>query len=297
MKIETITDFVTLADKLDYNSAAKKLFISVDELCQSISDLEEELGTALFINNAQDELELTKFGAIFAQGARAIEKQYDDIISRLNKAKGKPQRTMVIGTRYDAAKDESPYITRALRKFAPTITPVYTPLMHMALREKLETGEIDVAVGIVVEDRLYDGFNTICIDRDVYELVCPLDHPFAKRESVSLREIAQDSVILPSPKTMASMNKFFEGIFEDANIEMAPTASYDDVESLVLQIESGAGVSMVLSQRRSHYDDRVAFVPISDELPVARINLIWSEETEKRLPGDWLNAFKALEID
>ena len=297
MRISTITDFLTLADKLDYELAARKLFISVDELCQSISELEEELGISLFINNNRKEIELTRFGAIFARGAHRIEHEYEDTISLINQAKGKPMRTMIIGTRYNAAQDESPYITRALRKFAPNITPVYLPLMHMAVRDKLETDEIDVAVGIVVEDRLYDGYKTICIDRDVYELVCPLDHPFAKMESVTLEQIAKESVIIPSPKTMASMNMFFVDIFKNAGIDMAQEAYYDDVDSLIMQVESGEGVSMVLSQRRSHFDDRVAFVPIADELPVARINLIWAERTESRIPGEWLKAFEALSID
>ena len=56
MRISTITDFLTLADKLDYDLAARKLFISVDELCQSISELEEELGISLFINNNRNEI-------------------------------------------------------------------------------------------------------------------------------------------------------------------------------------------------------------------------------------------------
>ena len=297
MRISTITDFLTLADKLDYELAARKLFITVDELCQSISELEEELGISLFINNNRKEIELTRFGAIFARGAHRIEHEYEETISLINQAKGKPMRTMIIGTRYNAAQDESPYITRALRKFAPNITPVYMPLMHMAVRDKLETDEIDVAVGIVVEDRLYDGYKTVCIDRDVYELVCPLDHPFAKMESVTLEQIAKESVIIPSPKTMASMNMFFVDIFKNAGIDMAQEAYYDDVDSLIMQVESGEGVSMVLSQRRSHFDDRVAFVPIADELPVARINLIWAERTENRIPGDWLKAFEALSID
>ena len=297
MRISTITDFLTLADKLDYELAARKLFITVDELCQSISELEEELGISLFINNNRKEIELTRFGAIFARGAHRIEHEYEETISLINQAKGKPMRTMIIGTRYNAAQDESPYITRALRKFAPNITPVYMPLMHMAVRDKLETDEIDVAVGIVVEDRLYDGYKTVCIDRDVYELVCPLDHPFAKMESVTLEQIAKESVIIPSPKTMASMNMFFVDIFKNAGIDMAQEAYYDDVDSLIMQVESGEGVSMVLSQRRSHFDDRVAFVPIADELPVARINLIWAERTESRIPGDWLKAFEALSID
>ncbi len=297
MRISTITDFLTLADKLDYELAARRLFITVDELCQNISELEEELGTSLFINNARNEIELTRFGAIFARGAHRIEREYEETISLLNKAKGKPVRTMLIGTRYDAAQDESPYITRALRAFAPTITPVYMPLMHMALREKLQSGEIDVACGIVVEDRLYDGYKTVCIDRDIYELVCPLDHPFAKMESVTLEQIAKESVIIPSPKTMTSMNMFFLEVFKKAGVEMAQEAYYDDVDGLVLQIESGAGVSMVLSQRRSHFDDRVAFVPIADELPYARINLIWPESAESRIPGDWVKAFEALSIE
>lgn len=297
MRISTITDFLALADKLDYELAARKLFISVEDLCQSISELEEELGISLFINNNRNEIELTRFGAIFARGAHRIEHEYEDTISLINRAKGKPMRTMVIGTRYNAAQDESPYITRALRKYAPNITPVYTPLMHMGVREKLESGEIDVAVGIVVEDRLYDGYKTVCIDHDIYELVCPLDHPFAKMESVTLEQIAKESVIVPSPKSMASMNVFFTDIFKNAGIEMAQDAYCDDVDSLILQIESGAGVSMVLSQRRSHFDDRVAFVPIADKLPYARINLIWPERTEQRIPGDWLKAFEALSVE
>ena len=297
MDIQQITEFITLADKLDYALAAKKLFITEAELSEDITQLEEEIGTAMFINNARGEMTITEFGRIFLQGAKRIEHAYGNTISDINKAKGKPQRTLRIGYRYDASRDEMPYITRALGIYAPTIKPVYTPLEHMELREKLENGEIDVAIGIVVEDRLYDGYNTICIDKDVYELVAPKNHPFAVREAVTLKEIAEENVIIPSPTTMASMNMFFTNIFKDAGVDMVQSAYYDDVPGLVMQIEEGEGVSMVLSQRRSHFDDRVAFVPIADELPGARVNLIWAEATEQRIPGDWLKAFDAMKVE
>ena len=294
MEIKHIVEFIVLADKLDYELAAKKMFITESELCEDITSLEEELGTTLFMNNARGEMVLTELGSIFLKGATAIENKYGQTMSAINHAKGKPQRTLRVGYRYDAARDEMPYITRALNTLAPTIHPVYTPLEHMELRERLENKTIDVAIGIVVEERLYDGYKTVAIDHDVYEVVAPLDHPFAQMESVTLEQIAAENVIIPNPKTMASMNMFFTNIFKDAGVDMIQSSYYDDVPGLVLQIEEGEGVSMVLSQRRSHYEDRVAFIPIADPLPQATVNLIWAEETEERIPGDWLKAFEAM---
>lgn len=75
MTLQQLKYAITIADSKSMNEAAKKLFISQPSLSSSIHDLEEEIGTELFIRNNRGVVP-TPDGLEFIGYARQVVEQY-----------------------------------------------------------------------------------------------------------------------------------------------------------------------------------------------------------------------------
>lgn len=84
MTLQQLKYTITIADSKSMNEAAKKLFISQPSLSSSIHDLEEEIGTELFIRNNRgvvptpDGLEFIGYARQVVEQYRLIEDRYVD---------------------------------------------------------------------------------------------------------------------------------------------------------------------------------------------------------------------------
>ena len=84
MTLQQLKYAITIADSKSMNEAAKKLFISQPSLSSSIHDLEEEIGTELFIRNNRgvvptpDGLEFIGYARQVVEQYRLIEDRYVD---------------------------------------------------------------------------------------------------------------------------------------------------------------------------------------------------------------------------
>lgn len=84
MTLQQLKYAITIADSKSMNEAAKKLFISQPSLSSSIHDLEEEIGTELFIRNNRgvvptpDGLEFIGYARQMVEQYRLIEDRYVD---------------------------------------------------------------------------------------------------------------------------------------------------------------------------------------------------------------------------
>ncbi len=84
MTLQQLKYAITIADSKSMNEAAKKLFISQPSLSSSIHDLEEEIGTELFIRNNRgvvptpDGLEFIGYARQVVEQYRLIEERYVD---------------------------------------------------------------------------------------------------------------------------------------------------------------------------------------------------------------------------
>lgn len=84
MTLQQLKYAITIADSKSMNEAAKKLFISQPSLSSSIHDLEEEIGTELFIRNNRgvvptpDGLEFIGYAKQVVEQYRLIEDRYVD---------------------------------------------------------------------------------------------------------------------------------------------------------------------------------------------------------------------------
>ena len=114
MDLKQMEYFITIADAGSISSAAKLLHMSQPPLSIQIKNLEEELGTTLFLRDSRH-ITLTESGKIFykrAQGILALCKATTDEISDINK-----KRAFHIGITPTTVSFFLPYLKELYKKY------------------------------------------------------------------------------------------------------------------------------------------------------------------------------------
>lgn len=83
MEIRQLNYFITVAETKNYSHAAKSLFVTQPTLSQSIKKLEQELNTALFIQNGR-QLQLTEAGEILYQRGKTLLKDFNLLLEEIH---------------------------------------------------------------------------------------------------------------------------------------------------------------------------------------------------------------------
>ncbi|WP_405177431.1 LysR substrate-binding domain-containing protein [Nocardia sp. NBC_01377] len=175
--------FAAVAQELHFARAAKSLNTSRQRLSRTVLDLEEELGTKLFVPGAQP-TELTEDGREFLAAAPGL-----------------------IDAAEASAAQQAPDTDAGLRVgFAPGVTVSKwtriwgerfpeTPLRVVALtaadqEDALREDRVDMCFVRLPIDR--DGLNAIPLYREVPVVVVPKDHPISVFTEVSTADLADE---------------------------------------------------------------------------------------------------------
>ncbi|WP_067808740.1 LysR family transcriptional regulator [Nocardia beijingensis] len=175
--------FVAVAQELHFARAAKSLHISRQKLSHTVIDLENELGTKLFVPGAQP-TQLTDDG-------RELLEQAREILARAE----------------SAARRDEPEVPAALRVgFVPGVTvskwtriwaerfpdvPLEVSALAQADQEAaLRTGRVDMCFVRLPIDR--EGLSAIPLYREVPVVVVQKEHPLSVFDEVRMADLADE---------------------------------------------------------------------------------------------------------
>ncbi|MVU79041.1 LysR family transcriptional regulator [Nocardia sp. ET3-3] len=175
--------FVAVAEELHFARAARGLGISRQRLSGTVIELEEELGTKLFVPGAQP-TQLSPDGQEVLSEARALIAAADAAEPRVESAATDRLRVgFVPGV--TVTKWERIWADR-FPDIALTLTPIPMKEQEQALRE----GAVDMCFVRLPIDR--EGMSAIPLYRELPVVVVPKDHPIALFEQVATKDLADE---------------------------------------------------------------------------------------------------------
>ncbi|MFC5834420.1 LysR family transcriptional regulator [Nonomuraea insulae] len=265
--------FLTLAEELHFGRTAEHLRVSTSRVSQTIAKLERRVGVPLF-NRTSRRVELSTVGRqlyeevrpAWTQIATAFERAIDTgrgLTGTLRVAfVGAAAGQLLIGTT-ELFRAREPGCEVRLRE--AQMAEVF-PLLY--------DGEIDIGLATFPVDQPGIVSGPVLVS-ETRMLAVPSQHPFARRTSVSLEDLARVRV-LQLPDTVP------DSLREDRTprttpsgrpIEHGPaTATFNEMLTL---IGAGQGVFPVGAQSRRYYArPDVAYIPFSDAPPL-RWGLHW----------------------
>ena len=191
MTIRHLKIFVEVVDCGKMSTAASKLFIAQPTVSQAIKELEEHYGCLLF-ERLSKRLYLTDKGKRLLFFARSVVKQFEDLEEMML------SDNYVDKIRIGATNTVGNCILGDIIKVFKKSNPQYEVYSCVGntkgIEEKLLKSELDIGIveGVVKSQDLI----TIPEVNDFLVLICSTDHPLAKKDTVKLEELKNESFIM-----------------------------------------------------------------------------------------------------
>src|ERR1700678_169387 len=195
MELQQLRYFCAIADTGSFTRAAQHTHVSQPSLSQQIRKLEDELGARL-LDRLGRTVQLTELGRSFLPRARAVLRDLEAARSDVVEKKASISGPIAVGVIPTIAPYFLPPVLAAFTRKYPearvTVVEEITPL----LLERLRAGTTDVAIaGLPVQARSHD-FQAFPLRVEKLFAVLPKKHSLAKRRTVSLEELQDDTFVL-----------------------------------------------------------------------------------------------------
>lgn len=188
MTIRHLRIFIEVVKSGSMSAAASKLFISQPTVSQAIRELEEHYGVLLF-DRLNRRLYITDAGKKLFSYAKGVVKQFDELEEKMLDVNKKEK--IKIGSTITVGECILSDIVNRLTKKEPKIE-VYSYMNNTQLIEsKLLNSEIDIGI-VEGEIKSPDLISTPEV-KDYLVLICSPQHPFAKKKTIKLEELADEN--------------------------------------------------------------------------------------------------------
>jgi DNA-binding transcriptional LysR family regulator len=200
MELRHIRYFLTIAEEGSFTKAAEKLCIAQPPLSRQIRDLEEELGTPLFVRKARG-LALTDAGQRFQQYARRIKQLSDQSIEDIQEMKDGLTGRLYLATVEGHAPELFAKWIHEFKKRYPLVEYEVWNGNSDDVIKRVHAGLNEVGVITLPYDE--EGLDGKLVYTEPWVAMIPQNHPLAKEKGdhIHLKKLAPYELIIPSRRS------------------------------------------------------------------------------------------------
>jgi LysR family transcriptional regulator, transcription activator of glutamate synthase operon len=261
--------FEAVARHSHVTRAAAELHIAQPALSKQISQLEQELGVALFDRVGRN-VRLTEAGEALLPHARSVLAQVEAARAEMDERVGLRRGRAVVGASPSVGTQLLPQTLAGFNQRYPGIEMRLHESGIQTLLEWLESGNVDVAI---VTLPVYDEALTVVpLFSEELVVVLPIGHRLSVLERISLHELRDDSWVL-SPKNYelreATLNACLEAGF-------TPRVVLDggEMDTLLRLVAAGVGVTIV-PRLAVQNNNNVVALQVTDMELKRSLGLVW----------------------
>ena len=276
MELRHLRYFVAAAETENVSQAATKLHVSQPALSRQISDLEEELGFALFERSAKA-VKLTAAGATFLKEARAVLQRADEAVVAARNVATRGRAEVHVGY---APSPTVRIMPAALRAFQAQYPDTRVKLHDLSTEEILagvREGKLQVGFLVRPSRGALRGLQFEELARDTMCLAVPPKHALARLRSVPLAQVAQEPLVAFGRKEYPEYSEYLENLFSPLKTKPKIVEEHDSSASLIAAIESGAGLAIVPQSFTCSAGPRLKLLPLTPTPETISIGAVWSK--------------------
>jgi DNA-binding transcriptional LysR family regulator len=270
--------FLAVAEEQNLHRAAERLNIAQSALSRRISDLERELGGTILFERQARGVAITEAGRVLAEDVRRILLDIEEAGRRVLRVAHGDLGTLRIA--FSEAMIRRPVLPVALKRFREALPEVDLrpmPLTSDAQRKRLRGGETDI--GFVIEEAGdQEDFELMRLGEDRFVLAIPRDHRLADMDTVPLREIADEPLILPGRQVSPRLFGRMMGAFDARGISPRISVEVAAVDIAYGLVSAGLGLAIVTAARPETAPPDIVLKELIDfDLPLP-LSMIWPKD-------------------
>ena len=258
MTFKQLEYFAAVARTLSFTEAANEVFVSQPALSRGIVSLENELGVSL-LNRNHHTVSLTPAGTLLASELPELRKELDRVITLVRQTENGLMGRLNIGVLEEQQLDEVMQVT--FNYFAQSLPLVeFTPVRMdgRELIDELSRNRLDIIFSMDFGLSDNPDLDVLQLDSVPFCMLVPPDHRMANKNSASLSDFQQDTIIIDEGQKLTGEAAFLQGCFWS---------------------ESGFGVSVFNASNRACSSTSVRAIPLND-VPNARLVLAWKKDSQ-----------------
>lgn len=243
MDITPLRYVVTLARMQSFSRAAEALYVSQSGLSQQIAKLEKEIGYPLFQRTTKY-VQITEEGTRFLAQARKVLKEYDALLTQVEATRMAMNHTINLGMSVVYRPDAAEAMVRFIHTH-PEIDVNLISAWELDLVDMLHSGRIDLALfGVDQENDDLAGMTVAPLHEEHVSVFVSPQHPLAHRESVTLPELADETLIFTSERSAVRRQVLQR--FRRLGIRLRTCMEINDTETRIHYVSQGIGVAFAM---------------------------------------------------
>ncbi len=276
MELQQLRYFRAAAETEHVTKAAERLFVSQSAVSRAITQLEEELGVALFHRHGRS-IFLSSSGKQFLAAIVQVQNSLDGAVRAVKESTNAETGTVVCGFLGSLGAEVVPQLVESYRRRWPKVQFTLIQRSGEGLLSLLLDGTIDLCLSSPgVFDNPSLTWNHLM--DEILVMAVPKAHRFASRRTVALREFREDSFLaLSAGRTLRS-------IFDDAckAAEFQPKIAFEAMDLTTLRGMAAAGLGVALLTPASSRIKGLVELRLSQPKPVRSIGI--ARVTDRYLP-------------
>jgi DNA-binding transcriptional LysR family regulator len=282
MELRHLRYFVAVAEELNVRQAAIRLHLSQPPLTRQIHDLEDEVGTKLFVRS-QSGMRLTEAGRTFLKEARLILAQSQRAVQLAQAASRGEAGHLDIAYAIEGFEPVLLRVTRLFRQLFPMVELGIRELQYHQQVQELINRRIDLGYVGIRFPELESELVFECLRKAPYLVALPPGHPLAKRRRLRLSELAKEKFI-SIRRTAAAYHSGFVSHCRSAGFEpeIAPEEG-DGALSLLGLVSAGFGVALVPETFQQILPVEVEFRSLRPSIPTFDFHIAWRRDNQSTL--------------
>ena len=228
LKIKHLKLLVTVGEQNNIYKASQLLHMAQPAVTKTIRDMENALELTLF-NRSSRGVTPTGYGEVLIKHSKLILAQVRHVSEELVSLHEGVSGHINVGTLLAASPWLLPKSLASIKASRSQISITVTEGTSTLLLPRLLIGEIDVVVGRLPEVQDIEEIESVPLYYEPVSLVVRAGHPLLKRNKLDLKDLVQQSWILPSEGTV--LRREIENAFHTANLPV-PVNTIESVSVL-----------------------------------------------------------------
>lgn len=260
MDIKQLKYFVAVAEEGNIGRAALRMHVSQPPLTRQIQQLEEKLGTSLFVRTPKG-VEVTTAGQFFLEGARSVIALMERTVERTQRAGQGQLGRLDVGIFGSGTLDVIPKLLQHFSRLFPDVRVVLHTMNRIEQIEALRQRRIEIGFNRLVVD-MPDIVSEV-VKREELLAAIREDHPLNTLTDIRLPDLATLPMIVFPSGSRPNFIDYVYQLFKNESLYPNVTQEVGDAATGVALVAGGLGVCLVPESTTNLRIPGVVYRPIS----------------------------------
>ncbi len=240
LNLRQLEAFAAVARLSSFTAAARQLGVSQPALTVQIRQLEEVLTVRLIDRNTRS-VKLTQVGRELAPVVERLLAELHAIVDGARDLSRKARGTVRVAALPSIAMTILPRVLMRMRKHYPAISVVVREGIASEVVEWVRSEQVDLGIGSPEGPDASIDFRLLF--KDQMCVVLPPGSPLARKRRLTLRDLAGDPLVLPSPGS--SVRRLVDHAAREQGIELKAVYEACFMHSMAAMARAGLGAAVL----------------------------------------------------